>query len=295
MSNGQPIPLVSVIIPTMATLQRKALLMRAIESIRASSGKPLCIIVVVNGDRYDVGVCDWLKSQRDVRYEYVASPSAPGAVLRGRELVQTEFFSTLDDDDEYLAGMTDRKVSILTADHQMDLLVANAYQCSGDVDTLLYDQLGDVSSRPLECLMQFNWLHNGNALFRSVSVTTAYFKDYHAYGEWTWLAFRLAMDGKKVAVLDIPSFRYNDTSESLSKSSAYAQSYMSLFRRMLDRMPPRHIKRMIHRNMGAACHDASVASLRDGRKLDAWRYHWQSLVEIEGLKYLGYTRHLVLA
>jgi len=287
-------PLVSVIIPTMASASRRALLQRAVLSVRASSRQPIRIIAVVNGNRFDADVCAWLKAQTDVHFEYIETPSLPAALQRGRELVETEFFSALDDDDEYLPGSTDQKWAVLQAQPQCDLVVGNYYQHCAAVDTLRYSGLETVPANPLEVLMQFNWLHNGNALFRSNSVGTDYFENYHAYAEWTWMAFRLAMDGKKVAVLDLPVFRcYGETPGSLSKSEAYFQSYIPLFKRMLALSPPPAVVRMIHRKMSAAYHDAAVSAQSGGRRRDAWRNHLRSLRHADGLRYLSYTRYLL--
>lgn len=282
---------VSVIIPTMASLERSQLLQRAVASIRASSSQAVRIIAVVNGTRFDTQVCDWLKAQSDIHFEYMAEPSLPGALLRGRELVETDYFSTLDDDDEYLPGVTDQKLAALHADAQADLLVGNFYRCSADgVDTLGYDRLGDVPARPLECGMQFNWLSSGNALYRTASVPVRYFEISHAYAEWTLLAFQLAMDAKKIIVLDIPVFRCHETPNSLSKSTFYVDAYIPLFERMLAAAPPPAIARLVRQKMGAAYHDASVAALREGKRFHAWRYHGQSLAKPGGLRYLSYTR-----
>ncbi len=178
---------------------------------------------------------------------------------------------------------------------QADVVVGNYYQHCDNADSLRYDRLADVPADPLEALMRFNWLHNGNALFRSKAVGLQYFKDYHAFAEWTLVAYRLAMDHKKVAVLDIPVFRcYGETPGSLSKSDAYFASYIPLFKRMLAFSPPRHVARMIHRKMGAAYHDASVAAKQNGFYQEAWKHHWQSLIMNGGLRYLSYTRHLIL-
>lgn len=292
MNISQGNPQVSVIVPTMALRQRGAMLQRAIGSIRASSSKPIRIIVVVNGNRFDAAVCDWLKAQTDINFEYVAEPSAPGAVLRGRELVQTEFFSTLDDDDEYLPGATDQRLSVLQADSGADLLATNAYLCIDGVDSLVYNRLADVPASALECLMRFNWLTSGNALYRTASVGSTYFRDYHPYAEWTWLAFRLALDGKSISIMNESTCRHNSTAESVSKSEVYFQTFIPLFKRMLASSLPDQVVRMIHRKMGAAYHDASDAALRDGRRLDAWRHHWHSLINPGGMRYLTYTRHL---
>lgn len=291
-SQGEP--LVSVIVPTMAVAERAELLQRAVQSIRDSSSQPVRIIAVVNGSRFDAAVCDWLKAQPDIQFEYVAEPSLPNAILRGRELVETEFFSALDDDDEYLPGSTDQKLAPLLADPQADLVVGNYYRRRGGKDLLCYDRLADVPARPLDMLMEFNWLHNGNALFRSAPVGTEYFRNYHHYAEWTWVGFRLALDGKKVAVVDAPVFRCDEeTPGSLSKSAAYFKAYIPLFQRMLDLAPPPRIARMIQRKMGAAHHDASVTALEAGQRGLALSHHWQSLVRTGGLRYLSYTRHLL--
>ena len=288
------IPMVNVIIPTLASVERFHLLQRAVHSIRNSSHRPLQIIAVVNGSRFDTGVCDWLKAQPDIHFEYVEKPSSPNAILRGRELVATEFFSALDDDDEYLPGSTDLKLAKIQADPQLDLVVGNYYQKSDGGEVLRYSQLLNVPASPLEILMEFNWLSSGNALFRTSSVGQTYFHNYHAYAEWTFVAFRLALDGKKVAVVDAPVFRCHEgTPGSLSKSADYFQAYIPLFQRMLDLAPQHYVARLISRKLSAAHHDASVAALERKNRLQALKHHWLSLIHAGGLRYLGYTRHLI--
>ncbi|QDL36585.1 glycosyltransferase family A protein [Rhodoferax sediminis] len=284
---------VSVIIPTTAARARRSLLKRAIESIRRSSQFPIKIIAVVNGNRFDVGTCDWLKTQSDILVEYLEKPSAPEAVLRGRELITTEFFSTLDDDDEYLEEATDWKIQLMNSNQAYDLVVTNGYKHMNGTDIIFYSDLTKVSAHPLRCLMSFNWLHNCNALYRTASIETSYFKDSHPYAEWTWLAFKLAMKNKKIGVLNKPTFRYNDTPTSLSKSSSYRNSYLPLFEKMLNQKPPSDIAQLIRRKRGRAWHDASHASLEDGNRLEALKYHWRSLMAPGGYRYLSYTRHLL--
>ncbi len=286
-------PRVTVIIPTMASAARGESLKRAVESVRQSSRHPVHIIAVVNGDRASAEVCDWLKAQPDVQFEYVSTPSAPAAVLRGRQLVETEFFSALDDDDLYLPLSTDLKLERLLGDDQFDLVVGNYLLFERGTKFLCYDDLGGVTGDPLNCLMKFNWLSSGNALFRSKSVDLQFFENYHAFGEWTYIAFLLALKGKKVATLVEPVFVCNvETVGSLSKSEAYLLAYIPLFQRMLDLLPPRHIALQIEKKMSAAYHDAAELSLRKGHRRDAWRHHWQSLRRPYGMRYLPYTRHL---
>jgi len=285
-------PQVSVIIPTMASAERAKLLLRAVDSIRASSIAPVGIIVVVNGDLFDSSVLEWLQAQPDVDIEWIVSASAPGAILRGRECVRTEFFSTLDDDDEYLPCTMERKISLLRANPKADMLIANAYIFSNEIDSLFYQNLPKVKADPLICLLRKNWLTSGNALFRTKAIGLPYFQNYHPYAEWTWLGFRLALDQKNILFSNEAVCRHHDTYNSLSKSQDYIQSYLPLFQRMLEYSPPPAAARMIRRKISASHHDASVSALRNGRFLEAWRQHWSSLIQTGGLRYLPYTRHL---
>lgn len=284
---------VTVIVPTTAELSRRVEIGRCIDSIRASSRQPVRIIVVVNGRRYDELVCAWLRAQPDVRYAYTALGSAPNAVWEGRRMVDTPYFSMIDDDDEYLPGATDLKLAALRAQPQADLVVTNAYRRFEGIDALLYRHLARVSGEPLAMLFEANWLTNGNALYRTDSVAPSYFADYQPYAEWTWLAFKLCLDGKQVATIDQPTFRVHVTGGSLSQSDAYFEFYLSLFQQMLAAGPPAPIVRLIRRHISCAQHDHSVRALGCGRWREALGWHWRSLRQPGGLQYLSYTRHFL--
>ena len=284
---------VTVIIPTTAQKSRHAEIRRCIQSIRDSSRFEVQIITVVNGASPDPGVCEWLKVQSDVRFEYIETPSAPNAVFHGRKLVTTAYFSTLDDDDEYLEGSTDLKLAVLTSSPGTDLVVTNAYRRCDGVEELLYAHLATVPINPLKSLFEANWLHNGNSLFRSSSIGAEYFADYRPFAEWTWLAFKIALDGKKVQTLDHPTFRVNVTPNSLSQSDAYFDGYLPLFKSMIELAPPKDILRLIHRRMSAAWHLNSVRALQQGNRNVALRCHLRSLFLPGGLRYLSYSRHLL--
>lgn len=266
---------------------------RCVESIRASSSAPLDLIVVVNGNRFDPAICDWLKAQSDIRYHYTPTPSAPNAVLEGRRLVTTAFFSALDDDDEYMPGATDHKLAALKAHPSADFVVTNALRRCGDVEEVLYDHLDTVENNSLASLFESNWLHNGNALFKTETVTTAFFENYRPYAEWTWLAFKMIQAGLRVTVLDEPGFRVHVTPGSLSQSDAYVDAYLPLFESMLALSPPRHIQRLIRTKMSAAWHLHSVRELEKRNRKAAALAHWKSLWLPGGLRYLPYTRHIV--
>ncbi len=284
---------VSVIIPTLAEQRRFERLQRCIASIRDSSVKHCTIIAVVNGSRSSAEVVQWLRDQNDIRLIIEPTPSAPNAVRIGRNAVQTSFFSTLDDDDEYLPESTDRKLSALLSHPEADLLVTNGFNNWNGEDERFYTHLSRVTSDPLGTLFEANWLASCNALYRTERVPIAYFCDAHPFAEWTWLAYRLALDGKKIVTLDEPCFRYNCTPNSLSQSEVYTAAYPSLFKRMLDCKPPPQIRKLIQRRFSAVLHDRSAACLKSGDYRDALKAHMQSLLLPGGLRYLSYTRRLI--
>lgn len=286
--------MVSVIIPTMASTQRASMLKRAIESIRRSSRSPIRIITVVNGRQYDEKLCNWLKSQSDVQFDYLETPSLPSAVLKGRELVTSTFFSTLDDDDEFLEGAIDKRVYLMENSPNIDLVLTNGYRNVNGIDAIVYQRLAEVPANSIQTLMDFNWLNSCNALYRASSFEAKYFIDGHPYAEWTWLAYKLAMDNKKILILNEQTFRINDTSGSLSKSQSYQNSYIALFERMLKCAPPYDVAKSIRRKMGAAWHDASNASMNNGDSMEAFKYHLRSLFEPGGFQYLSYSRKFLM-
>jgi hypothetical protein len=284
-------PCVSTIIATMAAPERAALVQRAVLSVRRASTLPVVLIVVINGDRGDPALIAWLRAQHDVQLDILAEPSLPKALLRGRELVETPYFSTLDDDDEYLANALDLRLETI-CESGADVVVTNGFRdCSGMMERS-YDTLGKVPANPLEELFRTAWLHNGNALYRSDSVGREFFADHHAYAEWTWLAYRLALRGKRIAVLETPTFVYYDTPGSLSKSVACREAYMLLYRRMLDADPPPAVVRHIRRRIQSGWHDLSCYALDQGQRLEALRCHLYSLAA-GGLRYFSFSRRLL--
>lgn len=287
-------PLVTVIIPTTAQASRSAQIRRCVDSIRASSARRTLIIVVINGGSPDPAVCTWLAAHADIACVFDPLPSAPHAVWQGRKLVRTAFFSTIDDDDEYLPCATDQKLAVLCAHPQADLVVTNALRLCDGLEALVYRHMAPAERQPLTDLFRANWLNSGNALYRSSSVPVHYFEDYRPYAEWTWLAFKLGMDGKVVATLEQPTFRVHVTAGSLSQSSAYFEHYLLLYQHMLAAGPPPAVVRLIRRRLSASQHDHSVRALGKGRWREALRWHWRSLLHPGGLQYLTYTRRLLL-
>jgi len=282
--------LVTVVIPTTAEKSREKQIKRAINSVRSSSVDPIRIIVVVNGDRFDEVNCLWLKSQSDISYEYLSKPSLPNAILHARGMVKTPFFATLDDDDEYLPGAIDMRLSVINESPDIDMVVTNGFIQKDGKKEMFISCIENAALMPLTSLFEATWLCSNNALYRSSSISVNYFKHYHPYAEWTWLAYQIAFDDKKIAVLNQPTFCCYDTPGSLSKSQQYKDAYFSLFQRMLDKNPPQKIKNLIRRKVSAAYHDRSDNELNAGNYKNALLFHTKSLLLPGGMRYLLYSR-----
>lgn len=285
---------VSVIIPTTAHRSRFAEIRRCIASIRASSKQQIHIIAAVNGTPYDAEIYEWLKAQADVEVHYSPIPSAPNAVLEGRRLVTTEFFSTLDDDDEYLPAATDIKLQVLDASPHADLVVTNTYRRCGGEEVLLYTHLSRVPDAPLAALFERNWLNNGNALFRTATVRAQFFEDFKPYAEWTWLAYKLSLAGMRVEAISTPTFRVHVTAGSLSQSDAYVDHYLPLYEAMLRLNPPAEIGTLIKRKMSAAWHLQSTRELSRRQWFAAVRSHIRSIMLPGGMRHLSYSARLLV-
>jgi glycosyltransferase involved in cell wall biosynthesis len=287
-------PRVTAIIPTLCESIRSVALLRAINSIQHASAFPIRILVVVNGNRFDRELLGALIRRADIKVLQTAEGSLPLAHLIGRNAVSTAYFAFLDDDDEFLPGAIDLRVSMLDDHPDADLAVTNGYIRRNGKDEVLYSRMRFVSHDPLRELFEENWLHNCNSLFRSVSVPPAYFESSHKYMEWTWLGYRLSLDGKRVVATEDLSFRYNDTPSSLSKSALFLESRVQVYERMLGTNPPSDIVPVIKKRLSSAWHAISNCQLKNGMRADAIYSHVRSLMsDPSGVRYIGYTRHVL--
>ncbi|MDR0775292.1 MAG: glycosyltransferase family 2 protein [Azonexus sp.] len=286
---------VTVIIPTMADMLHRDSLFRAIDSVIASSSRPVHITVVANGNRRSADVENALHNRDDIELLSLDIGSLPLALLTGRQAVKTPYFAFLDDDDEYLPGAIDARVAVLAGDDSCDYVVTNGYRYLGADNELYLKDPNKISIAPLAALFRQNWLPSSCAgLFRSERIGVEYFEESHSYAEWTWLAFRLCMAEKKVAVLDQPTFRINDTPNSLSKTSAYIEAYDSLYQKMLAMNPPKSIVATIRMRIGRNFHYLADSFRKQGKRRAAWKAHFQSLLYPGGWRYLFFSRHLTL-
>ncbi len=288
--------LVTVIVPTLAEHRRRHAIERALASLRAATTLPeaLEIVVVVNGDRHDAAVLDWLAAQ-PVRVVRVAEGSAPLAQLVGRRHVATPYFCFLDDDDEYLPGAIDTRLAALARAPSVDVVATNGWRCVAGQDALAFNRLWMVAADPLAALFDENWLASCGAMFRSDRVDATFFEDFHPFLEWTWLAFRITTAGRSVATVDEPTFRIHDTPGSASKSARYAAAERSLYERMLAATERSDIRGLLCDRIQNQWHMRSVESLRAGDMRGAWSDLRHVLAYPRPWRYVRHFIRLVLA
>lgn len=289
-------PKITIIIPTTCMEERAESLRRAIASIQSAGRGTTSIMVAVNGPYVTPELMEELSQRRDIQVVRFEEGSLPKTLARAVSLVDTEYFGFLDDDDELLPEGLDQRLALLQSQPGVEIVLSNGYLRTGNLDQDYLQHLNDVPRDPLAAFFKENWLPSCGALFRRSGVGSAYFENYHQYAEWSWLAFRLALDKKRFCVLNEPTFRVHaDTPASLSKSSAYRQSYLSLYQKMLAVAIPSNVRGIIQKRLSQAHHDVSSHALADGKLGQCIHHHILSLKHPSGWIFFTYTRHIIAA
>jgi hypothetical protein len=224
---------------------------------------------------------------------YIETGSLPLALYAGRMQVRSEFFTFLDDDDEFLENGLRLRLDALRANPDAAFVVSQGFIKSAEAEELRVGlNAREIEADPLGCLLRENWLASAAGLYRAAAVTPADFERIPPYLEWTYLGFRLA-SRMRFRFLDSPTYRLHDTPDSLSKSRQFYMGMVPALEAILSLELPPHVLRSLERKLAQAHHDCSVIELESGRRIDAWHFHLRSLTRPGGLQFLSYTRHLL--
>ena len=284
---------VTVIIPTTAEEKRFKSLKNAVSSIREASSKPTGITVVVNGQRFSGIVVEWIKSQSDINYIYSEKGSAPHAQLIGRQSVQTDFFCFLDDDDEFLPDAIDTRLEKIKENPGTGVVVTNGYTLKSGTKKIQYQNLEQLVNSGIDGLLVSNWLGSCNHLMRTSIVSSSFFDDYHPYYEWTWLAFKICKAQVISKAINTPTFTYNDTENSASKSADYRGSFESLALKMLKNVDKKIQRKIIKSKLSDHYHRLSEEALNEKNYYMSIKMHGKSITIKPSLRYVAYTRHII--
>lgn len=288
-------PAVSVIVPTLALPERAPLIRRTCESVLRQQGVRSHLIVVANGPRRDTGLLEELSSDPRVRLASLPEPGLPAALRRGRELVETPWFSELDDDDVLLPGALERRVRALRERPDCVAAVDNGIVRGPDGDRLVMEDVDLVREDPLRALTRANWLLPGSWLCRTAAVGPELFDGMPRSLECTFLAASLALEGP-IRFLDRPGVVWHRRlwpSDSSRREHLLGQE--AALERILELDLPPDVRRSFRHALRQARHAAAAAHLESGRLAAAWGAHLRSLGSAGGWRQLPYTRHLVRA
>jgi hypothetical protein len=286
-------PDVTVIIPTVADDRRALTIWRAIESAGPRSGASTRIVVVVNGRRFSETLLGQLRATPAVDCAYLEAGRLPMAIHHGRELVDTEFFAFLDDDDELLENGLRMRLDALRQQPDVAFVATNGWirRLAGDERNVDL-KASVIEADPFGAMVVRNWMTSASGLYRSCAVTAEDFEGMPSYLEWTYVGFRLA--GRPFRFLDDPTYRLYDLADSVSKSLAYRAGMIPALQRILGLQLPPHARAGLRRRLGAVHHALSSSFLEERNLSGAWKHHGLSLSLPGGWRYLPYTRKLVL-
>lgn len=284
-----------VIIRTTAEKHRATSLERAIDSILQQEHVITHPIIVANGDRYDPQLLEKLSTRKDLHFEHFSPGSTGKALSRGRALVSAPYFAFLDDDDVLLPDSIWRRLQIFAQDATTDLVVSNGYLVSPDESVRTdIESLADCQQDPLAAIIQQCWLDPCGGLFKTDRMPQELFDAGIDYHEWTYLAFRIAYAARKIAFIDIPLYRRNDTPNSLSKTTEYGDAALKVLALMRNYQLPKHVKALLERKYRAELHLLAKKRHEEGHYLAAWEAHLKSLQPPDTLKYVLFSRKLIL-
>lgn len=281
----------TVIIPTAATAHRHTSLLNAIESAKRG-GTSVRIVVVVNGDQFDSALFDLLRARQDISVVTLREADLPGAIFAGRQLVETEFFCFLDDDDEILPDGLALRLRALHEHPEVGFVASNGYYRSDGKDRIAIRNTDAIAADCLLAMTDQCWLTSCGGLYRASRIDAASFAAVPRFLEWTYLGLKLA-SSHKMFFLNQPTFRVYDSEDSLSKSVDYRIGALVAINAVLDLPLPPRVTRRLRIRLSDLHHDVAGDHLKENELRSAWRHHLTSLVQPAGLRYLLFSRRFI--
>jgi glycosyltransferase involved in cell wall biosynthesis len=286
-------PAVTIIVPTLGLRERAASLQAAITSALAQAGVRPTVIVVLNGANRDAKVERALREDRRVTLLVRDTRGLPAALAAGRAMVETPWFTALDDDDFLLPGALLLRVRALEERTDCAAVITNGFRRNGAGDELHVKPDNGVHTDPLRAMLRGNWLLPGSWLCRTELVGVSVFEEMPRFLECTYLALRIAAE-HPIVWRETPTVVYSvgsPAAESLSRASVLGQ--VDGLRRIIALELPDDVRRALRSRIAGAYHAAADHERVAGALRAAWRWHVASLLQPSGWRYLPFTRHLL--
>ncbi len=286
---------VTVLVPTLARKERADGIRAALESVLTQEGVRGMPLVIVNGAEWDASLVRELTADPRLRVITIDEPGIPAALTAGRKLVETPWFSELDDDDVMMPGALALRLDALEAHPELDAVVTNGYRRGATAEALSMTDISAVRRDPLTALLSCNWLLPGSWLCRTDRVGVEVFRDMPRFLECTYLAARLASTGRLLLVDQPTVIWHTDIPDSESKSRDFHFGEVAALNRILDLELPEHFRAGIRRKRAEASHSIANRLITEGNPGEAWRWHLRSLTDPSGWRYLLFTRRVIAA
>ena len=290
------VPLCSVVVRTLGSPQREAGLRRALASVAdAAPGLPVETLVILNGD----GCSPTFRAElcaRPLRLVHLAEASAAAALVTGFAQARGRWIMFLDDDDWLLAGGLAQALEAALECPEAVLLIMNGERLENGVRSRLMVNLQRVERDPMGCFFESNWLASSSGLFCKERFPDQVFRSLPDHFEWSLIAFRCANAQIPMRVFDAPVFVIDTgTTASASKSESHIALLPDVLLQMHAEARSARARRAIGRKRAAAQHHLAARALASGHMGRAWRHHLRSLCAPGGVRYVSFTRHLLLA
>jgi len=284
---------IDVIIPTICDQQRGPLLMRAIDHVLSQEGVAARPIVVVNGSRVDPGTFAALQARRDIHLIRIEEGNLFLARRTGFEAVRSEFFAIHDDDDILLPGALARRLKAFRDDPGVDWVASDGIFVWPDREVPYIPSVEAVRRDPFGTLLDHCWLCSAGNLFRTAAIPAGVFEGVPSM-DITYIALRLLAEGKKLALIDEPTFKYFYYPNSLSKQDHYRNAAAEAIRTMMTLPVPAWVRRGLAGKYRRAMHDLAVHAWSRGALREAWAAHLRSIAGIpEFFQFVAFTRKLL--
>lgn len=259
-----------VIIPTVATTERGDYLHRAIESVISQREVRAVPLVVANGTNCDPSILESLRHNNKIRFAYINEASMPKALLTGREMVDTPYFSELDDDDILLPDALKIRLNIMQHNPDTDVVITSGYISNGNKKIINIVGYSEIQSNPMQMLLKINWLLPGSALFRTDTVTQDFFAGMPKFLEWTYLAVRLS-SSTKISFVNTPTLvHYTHHSFSIWNSRECIINKPNALKQILQLELPIEIKHYFKMALASANYIVFRIYLKDHEYRFAW-------------------------
>lgn len=286
---------VTVVIPSTAIPERFELLLRAIRSVLEQRGVSAIPLVVLNGAQYTAEAERALRANADIQLAVQPERDLPSALRRGRELVQTPWFTSLDDDDLLLPGALAMRVDVLQSNPELDIVATNGLVRQNGRDTLHMAASHRIGDDALRALARHNWFLPGCWLARSDRVLPELFDGMPRYRECTFLALKMASQ-YNLRWIDEPTVvRYIDSPFAESRTREYLLGQVEAQHGLAALPLPAYLQRSLRWRMAAALHEIADRFWSEGNLEEAWGFHMKSLRAYRGLRFLPFTARLIAA